>query len=56
MAPYVVRKAHPGAIVNLHDRGGHPSTPAETCAALPEMIAGLRDRGFDLVPLRVLLS
>jgi peptidoglycan-N-acetylglucosamine deacetylase len=56
MASYVVRKAHPGAIVNLHDSGGHPSTPAETCAALPGMIAGLRERGFDVVPLRVLLS
>ncbi len=56
MAAYVVRKAHPGAIVNLHDRGGHPSTPGATCEALPRMIAGLRDRGFEIVPLRVLLG
>ncbi len=56
MAEFVVRKAHPGAIVNLHDRGGHASTPAETCAALPRMIAGLRARGFEVVPLRVLLG
>jgi peptidoglycan/xylan/chitin deacetylase (PgdA/CDA1 family) len=55
MAAYVVRKAHAGAIINLHDRGGHPSTPAETLAALPLMIAGLRARGLDVVPLRVLL-
>ena len=56
MAAHVVRGAHPGAIVNLHDRGGHPSTPAETCAALPEMVAGLRRRGFEIVPLRALLA
>jgi len=56
MAAHVVGGAHPGAIVNLHDRGGHPSTPAATTAALPEMIAGLRRRGFELVPLRVLLA
>jgi len=56
MVSLVVRKAHPGAIVNLHDRGGHPSTPKETWTALPGMIAGLRARGFELVPLRVLLS
>jgi peptidoglycan/xylan/chitin deacetylase (PgdA/CDA1 family) len=56
MAALVVRKAHPGAIVNLHDHGGHASTPRETCAALPAMIAGLRRRGFDVVPLRTLLG
>jgi len=56
MAAYVVRAAHPGAIVNLHDRGGHPSTPEATGAALPQMIAGLRARGFEIVPLRVLLG
>ncbi len=56
MAAFVVAKAHPGAIVDLHDRGGHPSTPAETCAALPAMIAGLRARGLEVVPLRVLLE
>ncbi|HEV2440032.1 MAG TPA: polysaccharide deacetylase family protein [bacterium] len=56
MTAFVVGRAHPGAIVDLHDRGGHPSTPAETCAALPGMIAGLRDRGFEVVPLRELLG
>jgi peptidoglycan-N-acetylglucosamine deacetylase len=56
MTAVVVRRAHPGAIVDLHDRGGHPSTPRETCAALPGMIAGLRDRGFEVVPLRELLA
>lgn len=56
IAAFVVHRAHPGAIVNLHDRGGHPSTPAATCAALPAIIAGLRERGFTLVPLRVLFQ
>lgn len=56
MTAFVVGRAHPGAIVDLHDRGGHSSTPAETCAALPAMIAGLRDRGFEVVPLRELLA
>jgi len=56
MTALVVEKAHPGAIINLHDHGGHPSTPKETWSALPGMIAGLRARGFDIVPLRVLLS
>ncbi len=56
MARFVVRRSHPGAIVNLHDRGGHPSSPTETVAALPAMIAGLRARGLEVVPLRVLLG
>jgi peptidoglycan-N-acetylglucosamine deacetylase len=56
MTALVVRKAHAGAIINLHDRGGHPSTPRETWASLPGMIAGLRSRGFGIVPLRELLS
>jgi len=56
MTAHVVRAAHEGAIVNLHDRGGHPSTPEATRHALPEMIAGLRARGFEVVPLRELLD
>jgi peptidoglycan-N-acetylglucosamine deacetylase len=56
MSDLVVARAHPGAIINLHDHGGHPSTPRETWGALPRMIAGLRERGFEPVPLRVLLE
>lgn len=56
MAAFAVARAHPGAIVDLHDRGGHPWTAAETHAALPPMIAGLRARGFAVVPLRELLA
>ena len=56
MAALVARKAHPGGIVNLHDHGGHASTPRETWLALPAMVAGLRARGLEPVPLRVLLD
>ena len=56
MAARVIRWSHPGAIINLHDRGGHPSTPEATWKALPGMIAGLRARGYRIVPLRVLLG
>jgi peptidoglycan/xylan/chitin deacetylase (PgdA/CDA1 family) len=56
MISHVVRRAHPGAIVSLHDSPGHPSTPEETRTALPGMIAGLRARGLEVVPLRVLLD
>lgn len=56
MAARVIRWAHPGAIVNLHDRGGHPTTPLATCAALPGMIAGLRALGYEVVPLRTLIG
>lgn len=56
MTELVVRRAHPGAIINLHDRGGHPSTPRVTWSALPGMIAGLRARGFEIVRLQVLLA
>ena len=56
MAARVIRRAHPGAIVDLHDRGGHPTTPRATWAALAGMIAGLRARGYSVVPLRTLLG
>ncbi len=56
MAARVIRWAHPGAIVDLHDRGGHPTTPQATWAALPGMIAGLRTMGYRIVPLRTLLE
>lgn len=56
MAREVVRRSHPGAIVNLHDRGGFPDTPERVLQALPAMIAGLRARGLEPVPLRELLG
>ena len=38
--------AHPGAIILMHDAGGNR---AETIAALPAIVAGLRKRGLDPV-------
>ncbi|MDR5683475.1 MAG: polysaccharide deacetylase family protein [Armatimonadota bacterium] len=56
MAREVVRRCHPGAIVNLHDRGGFPDTPERVLGALPEIIAGLRARGLEPVTLSDLLA
>jgi peptidoglycan/xylan/chitin deacetylase (PgdA/CDA1 family) len=43
---YVLRRAHPGAIVDLHDAEGTPAAPARLCEALPRMIAGLAAAGY----------
>jgi peptidoglycan/xylan/chitin deacetylase (PgdA/CDA1 family) len=53
---HVVRRAHPGAIVDLHDAEGTPKAPERLCAALPEMIDGLRGDGFELVTVDELLD
>ena len=47
-ASYVVRRAHPGAIVDLHDAEGTPGAPARLVEALPAMIHGLRAAGYEL--------
>jgi peptidoglycan/xylan/chitin deacetylase (PgdA/CDA1 family) len=51
----VVRWAHPGAIVALHDAEGTPGAPARLCAALPLMIDGLRDAGYEFATVGELL-
>lgn len=48
----VLSGARPGAIVLMHDAGG---TRAQTVAALPRIIAGLRARGYKLVTVPKLL-
>ncbi|MGO9882880.1 MAG: polysaccharide deacetylase family protein [Solirubrobacteraceae bacterium] len=48
----VLDGARPGAIILLHDAGGNRS---QTVAALPEIIHGLRRRGFKLVTVPKLL-
>ncbi|MBI4635927.1 MAG: polysaccharide deacetylase family protein [Candidatus Rokubacteria bacterium] len=48
-AAHVLRRARPGAIVDLHDAEGTPDAPARLLAALPAMIDGLRGRGLALV-------
>jgi peptidoglycan/xylan/chitin deacetylase (PgdA/CDA1 family) len=42
----VLRRAHPGAIVDLHDAEGTREAPARLCAALPAMIDGLAAAGY----------
>ncbi|MBE3590589.1 MAG: polysaccharide deacetylase family protein [Firmicutes bacterium] len=36
-----------GAVIVLHDAGGAPGAPAQTVAALPAVIRGARQRGFE---------
>ncbi len=45
---YVLRKARPGTIVDLHDAEGTTGAPARLCEALPDMIQGLQQRGYRL--------
>ncbi len=56
MVRVVVQGAHPGAIINLHDRGGFPDTPERVLKALPGILAGLRARGLQPVRLGALLG
>ena len=55
-AEYVVRRAHPGAIVDLHDAEGTRGAPARLLDALPPMIGGLRARGYELTTVADLLG
>ena len=50
-----VARARPGAIYDLHDADGVPGAGARLVAYLPALIAGLREQGYTLVPLRHLL-
>jgi peptidoglycan/xylan/chitin deacetylase (PgdA/CDA1 family) len=54
--PVIVERAlagaHPGAIILMHDAGG---TRTQTVAALPAIITGLHDRGYQLVTVPRLL-
>ena len=49
----VLKAAKPGAIVLMHDAGGDRS---QTIAALPRIVAGLRERGYKLVSVPKLLD
>ena len=55
-AAYVVRRAHPGAIVDLHDAEGTPGAPGRLVGALPAMIEGLRAADYELTTVGELLS
>jgi peptidoglycan/xylan/chitin deacetylase (PgdA/CDA1 family) len=50
-----VARVRPGAIYDLHDADGVPGAGARLVEHLPALIAGLRGRGYALVPLRELL-
>jgi peptidoglycan-N-acetylglucosamine deacetylase len=52
----VVRRARPGAIVDLHDAEGTPRAPARLVEALPAILGGLREQGYDLVTVGELLA
>ena len=54
----VLSEVHPGAIVLLHDgglSGGNPDRSG-TVEALPAIIAGLRERGYELVTVPEILD
>jgi peptidoglycan/xylan/chitin deacetylase (PgdA/CDA1 family) len=55
-ARYVLRRARPGAIVDLHDAEGVAGAPARLGQALPLMIDGLRAAGYDFVTVAELLE
>lgn len=48
---HVLARAHPGAIVDLHDGGRDEGASAAMVAALPDIVAGLRAAGYELVRL-----
>jgi peptidoglycan/xylan/chitin deacetylase (PgdA/CDA1 family) len=52
----ILRQAHPGAIVDLHDAEGLPGAPARLVAALPAVLDGLRVAGWELVTVTELLE
>jgi peptidoglycan-N-acetylglucosamine deacetylase len=53
---HVLRRAHPGAIVDLHDAEGTPQAPARLCAALPGMLDGLAEAGYGFGTVSELLA
>ena len=55
-AAHVVARAHPGAIVDLHDAEGIPGAPERLLAALPEMIDGLRAADYAFATIGELLT
>ena len=55
-AAYVVARAHPGAIVDLHDAEGTPGAPERLLAALPAMIDGLRAADYAFATVGELLA
>ena len=52
----VARQLHPGTIIDLHDGGGLPHTPARMAAALPGLLRLIRERGYRCLTLSDLLT
>ncbi|MBI4636978.1 MAG: polysaccharide deacetylase family protein [Candidatus Rokubacteria bacterium] len=55
-ARYVLERAHPGAIVDLHDAEGTPGAPERLLSALPAMLDGLSAAGYELTTVAELLA
>ena len=55
IAERILAGAAPGAILLLHDSDGDPGAPEHTLAALPAILAGLRERGLRSVTLSELM-
>jgi peptidoglycan/xylan/chitin deacetylase (PgdA/CDA1 family) len=53
---HILGRAHAGAIVDLHDAEGTPAAPARLMEALPALLEGLRERGYQLTTVADLLS
>jgi len=53
---HVLRRAHAGAIVDLHDAEGTPAAPERLLRVLPPLLAGLRERGYATATVGELLS
>jgi peptidoglycan/xylan/chitin deacetylase (PgdA/CDA1 family) len=53
---YVLDRAHAGAIVDLHDAEGTRAAPARLMEALPALLDGLRERGWQFATVGDLLS
>ena len=53
---HVLRRAHSGAIVDLHDAEGPRRAPERLVQALPAMIDGLRAAGYELTTVAELLD
>jgi peptidoglycan-N-acetylglucosamine deacetylase len=53
---YVLGRATPGAIVDLHDAEGTRGAPGRLLQALPPLLAGLRERGYTCTTVADLLG
>lgn len=53
---HVLRRAHAGAIVDLHDAEGTRGAPARLATALPALIDGLRAAGYRFATVGELLA